>query len=181
MTNAIFDEDAEDEAIKERILEGEVYYLRNKIFETSCPGSAYRPESILDNVKQILKEGDNEVRVPMSIYAANIIKCMECIGAVDQGKYPVNVVTHFTDNMDPAVKTDMETTYRGHLKEIPRTPLAQMNVIREVLKHAAASEKRVLILRKEVRDQAVSVMSTVPGYKAVAAGTKTTTTVTKLN
>ena len=176
MTNAVFDEETEDEAIKERILEGEFNYLRDKIFETSCPGSAYRPESILDDVTQIVRDGDNEIRIPMAIYAANVIKCMECIGAVDAGKYPVNVVTHFTDNMDPAVKTDMETQYRGHLGEIDRGPKAQMDAIREVLKHAAASEKRVLQLRKEVRDQAVSVMSAVPGYTAITGKSRATAT-----
>ena len=62
MTNAIFDEDTEDDAIKERILDGEFTYLRDKIFETSCPGSAYRPESILDDVKQISRRGTTKSR-----------------------------------------------------------------------------------------------------------------------
>jgi hypothetical protein len=98
---------------------------------------------------------------------------MNCMGNKD---YEVDVVHHVVENMDPDVKTEMESNYTAHLSIRARDPLTQTKAVQNLLVAATKAEKSILATRALISKQHNRVLlATVPGYTGIpladAAGT----------
>ena len=98
-----------------------------------------------------------------SQYTTNYLKASECL---TKSAFEVDLVLYVADKMDPAVKTEMESGYKDHYKPRGRNWKTRMATFRELLKHAAPAEEKVLSLRKEVCHNIAAALVAVPGFNA---------------
>ena len=91
----------------------------------------------------------------------NILKVSECL---TEEHFEMDLAMYAADHMDPAVKSQLELSYQGHYDQRGRHWKVQMRAFKELLKHAAAAEEKVINLRKEVRSTAAAAMVGVPGF-----------------
>ena len=94
--------------------------------------------------------------------------CLKASGCLTKSAFELDLALYVADNMDPAVKTQMESNYKGHYTPRGRDWKAQMKAFRELVKHDAPAEEKVLSLRKEVRRNTAAVLVAVPGFNASA-------------
>ena len=66
-----------------------------------------------------------------------LMKARECL---TKNSFELDIPLYVADNMDPAVKTHMESNYKGHYQPRARDWKTQMKAFRELIKHAAAAE-----------------------------------------
>lgn len=93
-------------------------WLQQQLFKYCCSGLAYRPESALQSVTQVFEDANgNKVRLTMNQYFTNILKACGCSSKT---QFEVDTVIHAADNMDPAVRKEMESTYKDHYKASAR-------------------------------------------------------------
>ena len=121
---------------------------------------AYRPSSDLEEVKQIVKDAnDNETCIPMQLYFTNIMIAMNCMG---KGEYEVDAVTHTVNHMELAVKAEMESSYSDHTISCPCDAVTKIRAIQQSLIKATAAEKKVLNTRNLVAEGRMQVMMGLP-------------------
>ena len=105
----------------------------------------------------------------MNQYLTNYLKASECL---TKSAFELDLALYVADNMDPAVKTHMESNYKGHYNPRERDWKTQMKAFRELVKHAAAAEDKALSLRKEVRRNTTAALVSIPGFNASAPTSK---------
>ena len=151
---------------KERVVENCMSWIKQQIFDFLCPGLAFRPEQALQSIKQcFLYSNDNEARLTMNQYLTNCLKASECL---TKSAFELDLALYVADNMDPAVKTHMESGYKGHYKPRARDWKTEMKAFREPVKHAATAEDKVLSLRKEACRNTTAALANMPGFNASA-------------
>ena len=130
------------------------------------PTLAYHPEQALQSIKQCLLDSNgNGACLTMNQYPTNCLKAIECL---TKNAFELDLALYVADNMDPAVKTHMESNYKGHYQPGSRDWKTQMKAFRELVKHAAAAEQNVSSLRKEVRRNTTAALVSMPGFHASA-------------
>ena len=139
-------------------------WLKQQLFDFCCQGLAYCPEQSLLFVNQIFQDNnDNEIRLTMNQYTANILKACECS---TKSCFEVDVVMYSADNMNPALKQEMESNKKDHYKAKACDWMTQLAAFQDLMKHAIPAEEKVLSLHKEVRSTATSAMLSIPGFGA---------------
>ena len=106
-----------------------------------------------------------QARLTMNQYLTNCLKASECL---TKSAFELDLALYVADNMDPAVKTHMESNHKGHYKPRARVWKTQTKAFREIVKHAAEVEESVSSLRKEVRCNTTAALVSMPGFNASA-------------
>ena len=99
----------------------------------------------------------------MNQYTTNCLKAREYL---TKSAFEVDLALYVADNMDPAVKTKMESDYKGQPRA--RDWKTQMGAFEDLVKHAAPAEEKVQSLRKEARRNTATALVAVPGFNASA-------------
>ena len=120
----------------------------------------------MQSIKQcFLDSNGNEACLTMNQCITNYLKASECL---TKSAFELDLALYVTDSMVPGVKTQMESNYKGHYTPRGSDWKTQMKAFRELVKHAAPAEKKVLSLRKEVRHNTTAALVAVPGFNASA-------------
>ena len=84
--------------------------------------------------------------------------CLKASECLTKTHFEVDLAFYVADHMDPMVKTHMEADYKGQYDPRDRHWKTQMRAFRDLLKHAAAAEEKVMSLCKEVRNTAAAAL-----------------------
>ena len=76
------------------------------------------------------------------------------------------MVNHAVSYMDPDIRTEVESKYKGHLDPRESDYVSQTRALTDLLAAATAVEKKLQNTRSIVQSSTTSLLMSVPGYSA---------------
>ena len=123
------------------------------------------PADVIKSIKQnFTATCGNTATLSTQVYFANLIVGMVCM---HRDVHKMDLVVYAVENIDPDIKTEMETSYRGLIDSCSCDVLTQLRGLQNLQIYETSAEKKVCSVTDLIHRGVQKVLACVPGFNAV--------------